>query len=467
MVPALIAAAASAATREALNNVDRHAGGATAKIDVCAGRLLISDDGVGFDDTRVQRGFGLRVSIEGRMARAGGTGSVTSTPEVGTTVELTWPELPPEPSTESVDARRVERGFQYGLAAAQFLVVIEMLVIGFRGPAGIATAMSAVTVAVLFVTTAVSVVLVTHRSELYRWLWVGVLMSVGIAHILSLTESQRGIQQNWVSIAIGWGFVAMFTGWVSTLRRVVGAAGVVVGYWVVSGAVRVWQTPTSEMVEYAAFGIASVATMQVAAISCAWVLAEAVRVAEALGEEQHAAATSRAVEEAIQRDYRRHFASLTAGIVDLLRGVSDGTLPVDSPDVRSRARTEYARLRRLFAQADSFDHPVIERLRPRLDAAAERGADVTIEITSLPRKLDEQAVDRLTEAAMTLLDGAQRSVRLVVSAAEGQVTVSVVADCSDETRRLVEQRLGFEDFQLANDGDVTWLRVHAPVLVAT
>jgi signal transduction histidine kinase len=60
---------------------------AEAEADVI--NVFVRDRGAGFDPDRVaKRKHGLAESIRGRMARAGGTAEVTSTPGEGTEVEL-------------------------------------------------------------------------------------------------------------------------------------------------------------------------------------------------------------------------------------------------------------------------------------------------------------------------------------------------------------------------------------------
>lgn len=93
-LPAEVVDAVGEATREALNNVARHAG-----VDVCwvtamweDGVLTVRvvDRGSGFDPRRQPAGFGLSHSIDERMRSAGGVARVSSSPGGGTTVELEW-----------------------------------------------------------------------------------------------------------------------------------------------------------------------------------------------------------------------------------------------------------------------------------------------------------------------------------------------------------------------------------------
>jgi signal transduction histidine kinase len=97
-LPASVADELAAACREALANVDRHAGtGARAWVLIedegDAVTVTVRDDGSGFEVSRLdeaRRGgrLGVAQSIIGRMAGVGGTAVVDSAPDRGTEVEL-------------------------------------------------------------------------------------------------------------------------------------------------------------------------------------------------------------------------------------------------------------------------------------------------------------------------------------------------------------------------------------------
>lgn len=99
-VPRHVVEAIRDATREALNNVARHAGTREAWLtvdwhdEVLAVRVV--DRGAGFDSERAGPGFGLRRSIEGRIREIGGELRLFSEPGQGTCVELLWSEHGPQ-----------------------------------------------------------------------------------------------------------------------------------------------------------------------------------------------------------------------------------------------------------------------------------------------------------------------------------------------------------------------------------
>jgi signal transduction histidine kinase len=78
--------------REALRNVQLHAGASRVRVDVSRSRLVVADDGRGFGaDERARRGeqghVGLTL-LEGLVREADGRLDVRSQPGHGTTVEL-------------------------------------------------------------------------------------------------------------------------------------------------------------------------------------------------------------------------------------------------------------------------------------------------------------------------------------------------------------------------------------------
>lgn len=95
-VPASVALAMVRAVREALANVERHAGvdAATVRVETGDGRavVLVGDAGAGFSPDAVPASRrGLRGSVVERLAAVGGQATVVSSPGAGTTVRLVWP----------------------------------------------------------------------------------------------------------------------------------------------------------------------------------------------------------------------------------------------------------------------------------------------------------------------------------------------------------------------------------------
>lgn len=103
-IPGRVAEAMTLAATQALRNSVQHAcaddpGGVTRSVLVSGSHdvaeVLITDNGEGFDPLAIDASrLGVRVSIIGRMASAGGRGRIDSAIGAGTRVSLTWEDTP-------------------------------------------------------------------------------------------------------------------------------------------------------------------------------------------------------------------------------------------------------------------------------------------------------------------------------------------------------------------------------------
>ncbi|WP_458076916.1 sensor histidine kinase [Streptomyces sp. EMB26] len=121
-VPGYVADAVVGAAREALRNVEEHAGARTVRIRLreidgpgrpgtgrdVGFRLSVTDDGSGFSvEDLAPSSVGLRRSVIRRMDAAGGRAEISSAPGRGTTVGLEWhpPAADPAAAEERADVR--------------------------------------------------------------------------------------------------------------------------------------------------------------------------------------------------------------------------------------------------------------------------------------------------------------------------------------------------------------------------
>lgn len=121
------------ATVEALNNVRRHAGIATASVDARFGagaHVTITDHGQGFDPDLVDTGrYGLRVAIGDRLRAVGGTAHIRSTPGGGTQLTL---DIPSTAAPRSPAAPELKLLRYPGLVLALVLIQVAYLAIGWH-----------------------------------------------------------------------------------------------------------------------------------------------------------------------------------------------------------------------------------------------------------------------------------------------------------------------------------------------
>jgi signal transduction histidine kinase len=93
--------------QEALNNVVRHSGATEARVTLSHSpgevRLVISDNGQGFDPTRKNSGIGL-IGMRERLRAIQGDLLIISGPEGGSTFQVRVPRMSPKPQAKRVRA---------------------------------------------------------------------------------------------------------------------------------------------------------------------------------------------------------------------------------------------------------------------------------------------------------------------------------------------------------------------------
>lgn len=133
-LPPAVGHTIASAAHELFNNVVEHAPGARCAVHLSQDgpqwRLVVSDDGPGFDPPQVVRDRrGLSSSVVERMEEIGGRARVETTPGRGTSIELSWPardgHVPPLGTAASGAARRaLARTAWPNLALAPFFTAL-------------------------------------------------------------------------------------------------------------------------------------------------------------------------------------------------------------------------------------------------------------------------------------------------------------------------------------------------------
>ncbi|MBN6041167.1 hypothetical protein [Amycolatopsis sp. 195334CR] len=155
--------------------------------------------------------------------------------------------------------------------------------------------------------------------------------------------------------------------------------------------------------------------------------AEAARAAREL----ERARTAEAVANAARRRRTQRFTELAGTTVPLLEGLADGSLKPSDPLVQRDSAIEAARMRRLFAETDTVENPLLHELRHCADIADRKGVEVELDARG-QWPVPPVAVRRdLTDAALTALATAQSWARVTVVGSGDLVAVSVVADSEE------------------------------------
>jgi hypothetical protein len=143
------------------------------------------------------------------------------------------------------------------------------------------------------------------------------------------------------------------------------------------------------------------------------------------------ARTEQAAASAAHRRRTQRFAELSGTTAPLLTGLADGSLAPSDPAVQRSCAIEAARMRRLFAETDTVENPLLHELRHCAEIADRKGVEVELDARG-QWPLPPVAVRRdLTDAALTTLATAGSWARVTVVGSAGAVSVSVVADCAE------------------------------------
>ena len=141
--------------------------------------------------------------------------------------------------------------------------------------------------------------------------------------------------------------------------------------------------------------------------------------------------TGEAVATAARRRRAQRFTELAGTTVPLLQGLADGSLAPTDPEVRRGCAIEAARMRRLFAETDTVENPLVHELRYCADVADRKGVEVELEARG-QWPVPPVAVRRdLTDAALTALATARSWARVTVVGSADLLSVNVVADCAE------------------------------------
>ncbi|WP_405133117.1 sensor histidine kinase [Nocardia sp. NBC_01388] len=451
----------TAAAREALTNIDRHARAKAVVITAEPGHIVITDDGIGFDHRPGNEHYGIRNSIVARLRATGGAAEVTSAVGRGTEIRLSWPATEPvataddsfdEPAA-SAGVDRLGRSFGYGIVGIAVADTLLQSVLTEAAP----TPPTAINALLVAVNVACALAALAPRRRERTTL---ALMTAAVAGSLALTALLPAgdvlAGANWSIGASGWAVVALGF----RLRPLISLSALSIWWVLVCGLVLArlpgWSTAT-----VLGYHTAAIFFLQIFVAWFAATLNRVARSAAGLHRERLRDRSVEAVARMTELECRRRYEQLLSELTPLLRGLADGTLAPDDPAVRATARTEYARLRRLFTQGDGVGHPLLADLRSGIDDAERRGVAVTVESAPADRELPDEVRGHLVAATRMMLYASRSRARVVVTADAVGCTVSTLGDCPPETlHRLSGMSSTAVDTQLVTTGELLWARMH-------
>ena len=398
-----------AAARQALVNSVAHAGADARRTvalrhDAGGVRLVVRDDGRGFDPDAVPANrMGVAESILGRMrATPGGSGRLTSRPGAGTTVELVW-EAPAMPGAEPADAPRDAVTASVVITTGRssrrlYLVAVAALLVAQAGLAVLASLRTgdAVVPALTFVgvTAAFAVLgpLTPHTPSRARTLVVGAiaLATAALCWLPSARDPQR-YGDVWFIAAIA--FVLLVLAMRGRPAAASGIAGAIAVVTLASAFAQHNDAPDVVAATTRMLAIVGVGVGFVLGIVRVRTRTRALRAAElrAVRAESYRAATEREL-----RGRTDELERLIGGVLDQLAGDAplDDALRRDCVVLEGRLRDGY-RAGRLAR------HPLIEAAA----AARARGVDVALVDDPDGHELDDAELDRIASWLAGHLDG--------------------------------------------------------------
>lgn len=446
--------AVESAAREAMNNAERHAATGELCVTVAESSVTLRDDGVGFSRDEIRLGHGLDGSILGRMRRVGGSAHINSTPGSGTTVELRWPTPTVVDDDVQVDPDGlIERiRVRYGLVLVGYALANLAFAVGHAVASRVDVGDQIALTLAAGVATLAAVPEIVQRRWRPVW-WAGaVLLVVTIIQAVSLPPELVGGYAHWTQSVIGWCVLPLLLG----LPARTGAA-VLIAFWFVGAAselavVTSWST-------FVNIGLGTVSILGVQLFALAFNALVRSAAADAYNE---ASAHRRLViadrlERALRAEYHRRFAALMDSVLPVLRRLSGGE-PVNER-LQDQARAESRRLRVLFDQALTFEHPLMAALRPIIDDAEARGVGVTVGVSGTLPEIPSHHVDGLLASVEEVLSLAVGTARLTIHGCGEGVSLSVVVSQMSGALRGAESAGGAVTVETIESDAATWFLI--------
>ncbi|SHT78400.1 Signal transduction histidine kinase-like protein [Mycobacteroides abscessus subsp. abscessus] len=453
-----IANLVSAAAREALTNVDRHAHASSVTITVRPQLVRIQDDGCGFDTTRPSRGHGIVDSITARMHRIGGQGMVLSQPGDGTIVELSWPAKSPAVTEGPHDPERlIERGrARYYLALTTYAVA-NMLAIT---PFALRATEHPFLEAALLATAAT----ITLSSAARRFGLPGVPCRAAVTALVVVSLVQMAYQPTdlldsqaqWAQGAIGWCALPLVLN-----ERLRYSISILVWCWAAPAVLALGCDPSTRNVIAVGYGASGILLVQIRALLFDNLIRSAAAATDAEIASHKRLLASARIAEAVRAEYTRRYADLAETIGPLLLVLADG-VPINAA-MRRQAQLEYQRLRELFDRSSSFEHALVRELRPFVDAAQARGVDVSTTAESTLPPIDETAARRLALLMDQALNMTTSTARITLTAESDVLEVSILCHGVRHPDTPTNFDGGEDGIEITTLDGTVWITVRHPL----
>ncbi|SHN47908.1 hypothetical protein [Cryptosporangium aurantiacum] len=269
----------------------------------------------------------------------------------------------------------------------------------------------------------------------------GVAVTAGVLAVSAYPPGQALSDVSWAWNTVGWLGVLFLLGrpvWEAGVLLAVNSVATLVAL-VADGA---WDRITAA--RFLAVVCATVGVQMLYATFARWLI-DVAREATVHAREQEERMARHAARVAVHDARQRRYEELSLRVRPLLRGLSLQRLDPEDLRVQRQAGIEAARLRRLFAETDDTDHPLLHELRACADVAERRGVDVTFMSYGDPPYLPTAVRRRLAEAPLQVLASADVSARVTVVVDATEVVISAVGDCAETLVGLVPDAVLYDE----------------------
>lgn len=157
-------------------------------------------------------------------------------------------------------------------------------------------------------------------------------------------------------------------------------------------------------------------------------LAGAARTVERSWRESELLRTREVIAARLHSGRRHRFATLDQGVLPLLRALRDGTADPTDAQVRRACSIEAARLRRLFAESEDADNPLLHIVRHCVDVAERRHVVVELQVSGQWPDPPDEVRRVLTDGLLIVVSTAVSWARVTLVGATGQLTLGAVGD---------------------------------------
>jgi hypothetical protein len=260
--------------------------------------------------------------------------------------------------------------------------------------------------------------------RILAWSWLAALLLCSLVLRSQLPVEQIGAGVDWSFGAFGYVAAVVLFGQPLALMVAALTANCCIGVGVLAG---LGVLDQQTLVPFAATSV-GVSVFPLAAALFYPQLARVDRLAaqDIRGQQALLAQEQKASQVAADRAHRS--AAIESSAAPLLQALADGTADPQDAQVRTAARIESARLRRLFAEVDEVGEPLLHEVRASMDAVERHGVAVTLETRGAIPSLPVMLRRALLEAPMSTLASAVGSARIVILAGPRALSVSVVTD---------------------------------------